>query len=589
MSLVQELVLLPLLAQSKAHYFVTHVSNRQKNFIIAFSLTGPDAHFFGKDYQLKMMSWQFKKAEKLHLALLDLNKDCRLKKLKLNFAATLKINKKIVLTCQGGSILLKRNEQLKELLNSENEIKMLAGQYLENDQFLLIAGNEQLGQVILEKSHNYPLDSILKQKLNSYLRNDFKTALLLWHWQKKEKVVWTKKISKFEKYLVKIKKLPKKIINLFKKIKNLRQEQKKRYQKVFFYFFLLILLVITAAWTWQRQEQKNLEKINNEIETLVVNDEELQRLSSTQPVLAREKIKESQENLQEVLRANKSLLAKKRIEEEMQKLQSQAETLSSENNLDQLIIYSDWYNNYPDFLGNKINASSQGILVSNDQNQQLLLVKDDNNFESWEIAFENFTIDSSKNEDLYIFIKDQGLKYLNWEEKSSSELKTEGDSDRDGQLLENYQNFIYILNPEKRNIYRYSLTDEILSEAIGWLVEKQDINFNNISDMSVDGDLWLSFKDGKVMKFSRGYQEEFSLSGLEQLPSDSLLIASQENSEKIVFLDKSNKRLIVSTKEGQLISEIQSNELAGVSDITLSIDGQNCFALSGSVIYQIQI
>jgi hypothetical protein len=91
------------------------------------------------------------------------------------------------------------------------------------------------------------------------------------------------------------------------------------------------------------------------------------------------------------------------------------------------------------------------------------------------------------------------------------------------------------------------------------------------------------------MKFSRGYREDFALTGLEQLPNDSLLIASQVNSEKIVFLDKANNRLIVSTKEGQLISEIKSNELAGVSDIALSSDGQSCFALSGSVIYQIQI
>lgn len=107
--------------------------------------------------------------------------------------------------------------------------------------------------------------------------------------------------------------------------------------------------------------------------------------------------------------------------------------------------------------------------------------------------------------------------------------------------------------------------------------------------MSVNGNLWLSFKDGQIIKFNRGYQEEFSLSGLEKIPSDSLLIASQENSEKIVFLDKANNRLIVSTKEGQLISEIKSNELAGVSDLVLADDGQSCFALSGSVIYQIQL
>jgi hypothetical protein len=28
------------------------------------------------------------------------------------------------------------------------------------------------------------------------------------------------------------------------------------------------------------------------------------------------------------------------------------------------------------------------------------------------------------------------------------------------------------------------------------------------------------FKDGKIMKFSRGYQVDFALTGLEQLPTD---------------------------------------------------------------------
>ena len=190
---MQELILLPLLAKAQAHYFVGFLNNRQGNLIIIFSLQGPDAHFFGKDLQLKMTAWNFTNPEKLHLALLDLNKECRLNKLQLNFALSLKLNKNLIIACQGGSILLKRKQQLKQLLTSQSEINMLVGQYTEEDQLLLIAGNPQLGQVVLEKSRGHSLELILQEKLNDYLHNDFITGLLLWRFQIKEKVSLTNK------------------------------------------------------------------------------------------------------------------------------------------------------------------------------------------------------------------------------------------------------------------------------------------------------------------------------------------------------------------------------------------------------------
>lgn len=586
---MQELVLLPLLAKSQAHYFVAAFNNRQENLIIAFSLQGQDAHFFGKDLQLKMANWQINNAEKLHLALLDLNKECRLNKLQLNFAISLKLNKQLILVCQGGSILLKRHQQIKELLKSQNEINMVVGQYFDDDQLLLIAGNQSLGQVVVEKNRNLSLEDILEQKLENYLKNNFKTVLLLWHYQTKERVAWTKKFSQCQSGFGKIKKIPDLAKNCWGKIKNLRQEQKKRYRNIFLLTIVIIFLLLIAILIARYQHQKSLTKINQEIMSLIVSDEELAKLSASQPVLAREKIKESQINLEQLLAETNSLTAKKRIEEEINQLESKASTLTSENNLDQLVIYSNWYDNYPNFLANKILTNAQGILLANDQKNQLLLITDKNNFQLWENNFQDFAIDRSNTEKLNLFIKNQGIQYLDWENKILTELKSEGDSDRDGLLLESYQNYLYLLNSEKRNIYRYTFRDGELSEAIGWLVDKQGINFTNISDMNIDGNLWLTFKDGQIIKFNRGYQEEFSLSGLEQLPSNSLLIATQENSEKIVFLEKANNRLIVTTQDGQLISEIKSNELAGVSDIVLANDGQSCFALSGSVIYQIQL
>jgi hypothetical protein len=45
-----------------------------------------------------------------------------------------------------------------------------------------------------------------------------------------------------------------------------------------------------------------------------------------------------------------------------------------------------------------------------------------------------------------------------------------GESNAKGTLLGAYESYIYVLNPEKRNIYRYLKQSEGYSQPVGWLV-----------------------------------------------------------------------------------------------------------------------
>jgi hypothetical protein len=113
---------------------------------MVLSLQGPDAQFFGKDLQIRLSTWQFTSAEKIHLALLDLNKECRLKKLQLNFALSLKVGKKIILACQGGSILLRRDQQ-REVISSQCEISGCWAIY-RNAPIWFVDGHLSMGKVL---------------------------------------------------------------------------------------------------------------------------------------------------------------------------------------------------------------------------------------------------------------------------------------------------------------------------------------------------------------------------------------------------------------------------------------------------------
>lgn len=576
-----ELQLFSFLNSPRINTFSAVITNRQQNLVMALAISGPEAHFFGRDLEFKINTWQINSPEELHLQLLDLNKDCRLKKIQLHFALNLKLASQLVLACQGGQIMLERQKQIKKLLSSQNELGMLVGSYQTADQLLLLAGDNPYAKTdFLSQTKNWSANHIEKNLSEKWIKTSL-GALTIVSYQK----IIKKQLNLFSK----IKKIWQKIKEIIKKIKNLSAQSKKRYLKLLMLTCCIIILSGLGFYWWKNSQKKQLTLLETQIQSLVVSEQELKQISAQQPILAREKVSQSQTDLENLLKQNNSLSAKKIIQTALEEVKNQLSALESENNLDRLTVYANWRDTYPDFLGQKLLSSPQGLVVGNDQQQAILLIQDQIQAELFPLDWQDFALDLSQTDNLKIFLKQTGLKELNWENKNISELKTEGDSDRAATLMTSYQDYIYLFNPEKRNIYRYTQTEDGLSEAIGWLIDKQGIDFSQVSDLSVDGDLWLTFKNGEVKKFSRGYSETFDWQGLSTPPSDSLLVTSKENIDIIVFLDKAAKRLLVSTKDGQLISEIKSNELAGASDIDLASDGQSCFALSGSVVYQIQL
>jgi uncharacterized protein YjiK len=96
-------------------------------------------------------------------------------------------------------------------------------------------------------------------------------------------------------------------------------------------------------------------------------------------------------------------------------------------------------------------------------------------------------------------------------------------------------------------------------------------------------------KNGSLLKFSKGSTADFQIKGVSQVLNSPIILSSNEASNFIAVLEKQNKRLLILTKDGQLLNEIKSNELAGVNSIALTSDGKKVFAVSGSVIYDIGI
>jgi len=350
--------------------------------------------------------------------------------------------------------------------------------------------------------------------------------------------------------------------------------------------FLLMASLFTFITISKNQNQKIIQNITAKIVEISKNTNNIEQLVLEQPLQAREIAQKSLTSLEALKNEKNNKDSLKLIEAEINKTQALIAEISSNNALDQLSIAY----NLDDFLASKIEIKDKQIFLLENSGQEILHIKADQSREKISLKnnekIKDFTVTENK-----LFILSSGLYMLDLSanEQTFTKVKEEGESDKNGEFLSSFGPYLYLLNKDKRNIYRYYYNNDQLSDPIGWLIDKQGVNFDNINDLMVDGDLWLGFKDGNVLKFSKGTAATFQMKGISQLPTNPVILSSNETSNFVAILEKQNKRLLILTKDGQLLREIKSNELAGVSSIALSDDEKKVYALSGSTIYEVEI
>ena len=168
-------------------------------------------------------------------------------------------------------------------------------------------------------------------------------------------------------------------------------------------------------------------------------------------------------------------------------------------------------------------------------------------------------------------------------------IKEEGDSDRDGILLGSYENFLYIYNPSKRNIYRYIARVEELSDPIGWMINKQGVEFEKVTSMAIDGQIWLTTDEGIIHRLERGEPVEFEVTKLEDKLEGSIIVKTNNNTDYLFLLEPKKQRLVVLSKNGEFAKQIASPTFASTNQLLMNQEASLAFVVSGSIVYLVEL
>jgi hypothetical protein len=156
-------------------------------------------------------------------------------------------------------------------------------------------------------------------------------------------------------------------------------------------------------------------------------------------------------------------------------------------------------------------------------------------------------------------------------------------------MIEFFEGYLYVFNPEQRNIYRYVIREDGLSEPIGWLTNKQGLDFAAVTSFMVDGQIWLADKNGVIWKYEKGEPLNFDVTGLENPLGESIQLYANQNTEYLYVLEPAKESLLVLSKEGELIKQISSPTLASTTNFVVDEETQRAFVISGSIIYTINL
>jgi hypothetical protein len=169
-------------------------------------------------------------------------------------------------------------------------------------------------------------------------------------------------------------------------------------------------------------------------------------------------------------------------------------------------------------------------------------------------------------------------------------VKEEGDSNREATLIGYFSQYVYAFNPARRNIFRYAPeADGKVSDPVGWVKPGKALPYDQVNSWSIDGDIWLGTKDGKVIKFASGEPVEFAPQGLPEPFASSLILFTRENIEHLYVLEPDLQRLVILRKTGEFVRQVKSPSLASATTLIVSEELKKALAISGSIVFEVPL
>lgn len=361
----------------------------------------------------------------------------------------------------------------------------------------------------------------------------------------------------------------------------------------FLAWVILIAIFIGVSWGLWSLRQRGLARQTalNQLAPLLAELESARSLANQDPVSARQQVDSISNQLSTLRGQTKASIGLALIDEAQAKTSNLAKEISGLEEITALPQFYDLRLAKAEFIASAVAVGAGEAVFLDTERKQLLML----NLTSKSVQARVISSELSPQDIALVnrqpFLLANGIRRLeetegqtNWEE-----VIAQDDANRTATKLIAFGDNLYLINPEKRAIYRYTRGEKSYNEPTNWLKTPLDFDYQLITDMIIDGDVWLSNQRGEIRRYVSGQEQRFVIDGLETPFSGSLYLATLVDLDKLYVLEPNQHRLVVLNKSGQFIRQIDSSSLSTATQIFISEQENSLFVVSGSMIYQLDL
>ena len=160
-----------------------------------------------------------------------------------------------------------------------------------------------------------------------------------------------------------------------------------------------------------------------------------------------------------------------------------------------------------------------------------------------------------------------------------------------------YSGNIYLLDSAKSQIWRYRPTGaNYTADPEPYFPAGTAVNLKSAIDVGIDGDIWLLYPNGSMLRFLSGQQQPFALEAVSPPLSQavSIWVNLQEHPKgRIYIADAATNRILIFDKQGKLLAQLVPVEHPGalkdLRDIFIDKMTNTLYLLTKTALYQVPL
>lgn len=233
------------------------------------------------------------------------------------------------------------------------------------------------------------------------------------------------------------------------------------------------------------------------------------------------------------------------------------------------------------FKGSDLASSGQEIFVLDKNARKVVQVSIEN--KKAEVVAGPEDLDSgigiASYEDRFFVLTNDGVKELGKADKYVIDKSWEGDA-----LIYAYAGNLYVLDKVSSTVTRYPAIEGGFASKQNWFGAGVSPDLTGAVSWAIDGNVWILLSGSRILRFSLGSPQAFSISGLGSPLANPVNLYTNEDLESLYILDPQNSRLIVVDKKGEYKAQYVADQLKGATDLVVSEkDKRAVFLIEGNL------